>query len=153
MVAHCAHIAPASVSNYNESVKKFKYQLPGYKKKYKTTKFLCDKLRDIVRLRQVNIRRPSSDIEEFVGIDLKGLLKHLEDKFYGNPKTGEAMAWSNHDRDGWHIDHIKPCSAFDLKNKDHVKECFHYTNLQPMWAEENLRKGGINKKKKIPPRT
>jgi hypothetical protein len=40
-----------------------------------------------------------------------------------------------------HIDHIRPCSSFDLtKPKEQVK-CFHYTNTQPLWAKENLSKG------------
>ena len=51
----------------------------------------------------------------------------------------EGMSWENYG--DWHIDHIKPCAAFDLLNEDEQRECFHYTNLQPMWAEENLRKG------------
>lgn len=40
-----------------------------------------------------------------------------------------------------HIDHRKPCNEFDLTKKEEQKKCFHYTNLQPLWAEENLKKG------------
>ena len=40
-----------------------------------------------------------------------------------------------------HIDHIIPCSSFDLSDPKQQKICFHYTNLQPLWAVDNLKKG------------
>lgn len=58
---------------------------------------------------------------------------HLEKSF----KPG--MTRENHGK--WHIDHIKPCSSFDLTKPSEQRECFHYTNLQPLWASENLSKG------------
>jgi hypothetical protein len=48
------------------------------------------------------------------------------------------MSW--HNRELWHIDHIIPCDSFDLSNPDQQKKCFHYTNLQPLWKEDNLKK-------------
>ena len=50
------------------------------------------------------------------------------------------MTWQNHTVTGWHIDHIMPCSNFDLSKPEQQKECFHYTNLQPLWYDENIRK-------------
>jgi len=50
------------------------------------------------------------------------------------------MTWDNHGQDGWHVDHIKPQYLFDLTNPKQQKECFHYTNLQPLWAHENKEK-------------
>jgi hypothetical protein len=40
----------------------------------------------------------------------------------------------------WHIDHIMPCAIFDLTRPEHQKRCFHFSNLQPMFASKNLKK-------------
>ena len=49
------------------------------------------------------------------------------------------MTWQNYGR-AWHIDHIIPCSAFDLTRPNQIRQCFHFTNLRPLWAKANLRK-------------
>lgn len=51
-----------------------------------------------------------------------------------------GMSWDNYGYYGWHIDHIKPCASFDLSDPEQQKQCFHYTNLQPLWAKENYDK-------------
>jgi hypothetical protein len=51
------------------------------------------------------------------------------------------MSWENWSRNGWHIDHIVPLDSFDLTNPDQVKTACNYTNLQPLWAADNIRKG------------
>ena len=66
------------------------------------------------------------------GCDLDTLMSHLECQFT------KGMTWENYGE--WHIDHIKPCAKFDLTIDSEQKACFHYTNLQPLWAEDNLRK-------------
>ena len=72
---------------------------------------------------------------DLVGCSKDHLKKHLEDQFL------DGMTWDNYGLHGWHIDHIKPCAAFELSDLDQQIECFHYTNLQPLWAKDNLRKG------------
>jgi len=62
------------------------------------------------------------------------LKKYLEARF----KPG--MTWENNTVHGWHIDHIIPCSSFDFNDVEQQKKCWHYTNLQPLWAHENLKK-------------
>ncbi len=61
-------------------------------------------------------------------------------KIYLESRFESGMSWENYGRD-WHIDHIMPCAIFDLTNPEHQKRCFHFSNLQPMWATKNLRKG------------
>lgn len=41
---------------------------------------------------------------------------------------------------GWEVDHIRPCASFDLTDTGQQKECFHWTNLQPLWELDNDRK-------------
>lgn len=59
----------------------------------------------------------------------------------------EGMSWENYGgsasnpQESWEIDHIRPCSSFDLTDQEQQKQCFHYTNLQPLWRWENLIKG------------
>jgi hypothetical protein len=51
----------------------------------------------------------------------------------------ERMTWNNYGL--WHVDHIKACARFDLTKPDQQRECFHFTNLQPLWGPENIKKG------------
>jgi hypothetical protein len=70
-----------------------------------------------------------------IGCEVKYLINHLESKFL------EGMSWDNYGLHGWHIDHIIPCAFFDLTDPEEQKKCFHYTNLQPLWAKDNIAKG------------
>ena len=79
----------------------------------------------------------SESTKKLVGCDMNFLKKFLEKKF----KKG--MSWENYHL--WHIDHIIPCSFFDLTDPVQQKKCFNYKNLQPLWANENLSKGGTNR--------
>lgn len=67
-----------------------------------------------------------------LGCELPYLKNYLQLKFTN------GMTWENYGK--WHVDHIKPCAAFDLSKQKEQKECFHYTNLQPLWAQDNLKK-------------
>lgn len=71
---------------------------------------------------------------EILGCTLDEFKSHIENQF----KPG--MTWDNHGIHGWHIDHVIPCSRFDLTDPEHIKRCFHFSNLQPLWAKENLQK-------------
>jgi len=62
-------------------------------------------------------------------------------KQYMENQFTEGMSWGNMGREGWHIDHKKPCDSFDLSNPGEQKICFHYSNMQPLWRIDNLKKG------------
>jgi len=72
---------------------------------------------------------------ELIGCDIKYLKDYLESQF------DDEMSWTNWSMCGWHIDHIRPCASFDLSKEEEQRECFHYSNMQPLWARDNLRKG------------
>ena len=81
--------------------------------------------------------RKTCRTEQYVGCTYKELLDHLESQF------GEGMTWENQGE--WHIDHFKAQSRFDPTIEEEAFKCWHYTNLQPMWAEINI--GWKDKKK------
>lgn len=58
-----------------------------------------------------------------------------------------GMTWENWGRgpDKWHLDHIKPLSAFDLTARHQFLEACHFSNYQPLWQGDNVRKGGIRR--------
>lgn len=72
---------------------------------------------------------------ELLGCPLATFKSHIESLFT------QGMSWSKVLDGSIHIDHIIPCAKFDLRRLDQQKLCFHYTNLQPLWAEDNLKKG------------
>lgn len=76
----------------------------------------------------------NASITKLIGCDIPHLKSHLELQF----RSG--MNWSNYGFSGWHIDHITPCASFDLSLEDERMRCFHYANLRPLWAHENLTK-------------
>ena len=77
------------------------------------------------------------EMHKIVGCSQDQLRKHLEKNF----KKG--MTWKNYGRYGWHIDHKKPLSKFNPSDIEDVKKANHYSNLQPMWATENLKKSNL----------
>lgn len=72
--------------------------------------------------------------QKLLGCSLPELRRHLEKKFQ------PGMAWNNHGFRGWHIDHIRPLAKFNLRDPAQQQAAFHFTNLQPLWAKENLEK-------------
>ena len=72
--------------------------------------------------------------DKLVGCTGKQLKTHLENLFQ------EGMTWDNYGFYGWHIDHKKSLSSFDLSDPKQASEAFNYKNLQPLWAKDNLTK-------------
>lgn len=71
---------------------------------------------------------------ELLGCSVKQVKEHLQNKF------DEEMTWNNYGK-YWEIDHIKPCSLFDLSNSEQQLKCFNWKNLQPLEKIQNIKKG------------
>lgn len=76
-----------------------------------------------------------SQIVQWLGCEWPDFMTHIERQF------AAGMTWENHGRSGWHFDHIRPLSSFDLTDEEQLKQACHFTNVQPLWAADNVRKG------------
>ena len=75
----------------------------------------------------------SAPTMKLIGCTIEELWAHLESKF---------EPWMTRENHGlWHVDHIKACSKFDLTDPAQQRKCFHWSNLQPLEAVANIRKG------------
>jgi hypothetical protein len=70
---------------------------------------------------------------DYVGCDINFFKLWIEQHF------DEHMNWSNHG-EYWHYDHIKPCASFDLTDEKQIYECYHWSNLRPLFKSDNLSK-------------
>lgn len=130
--------------NNQEKVQKYRHtrgnSITAQRKKRLYHSNIQYRLRDTIRsrlndaLRKQGVKR-SLRFEEYIGCTISQLKQHLESNFLS------GMSWDNHGKYGWHIDHIKPLSSFDLSDIEQFKAACHYTNLQPLWASDNLSKG------------
>lgn len=75
----------------------------------------------------------SARTHELIGCSVEQLRAHLEAKFQ------PGMSWENYGP-VWHVDHVRPCASFDLSDPVQQRACFHFSNLQPLFAEDNIRK-------------
>ena len=93
------------------------------------------------RIRTALKRNKFTSSEYLTGCSISDLRIYIESLWE------EGMSWDNYGNPNgnhthcWHLDHIIPCNAFDLTKLEQQKICFHYTNMQPLWAIDNLRKG------------
>ena len=116
-------------------------KVKGYKKKnHKLRKQTDPFYRSICNLRkrtakylkQLGVKKDSS-MFIMVGCTPQEFRVYLEGKFL------EGMSWDNYGINGWHIDHIIPISS--ANTLEEVKKLCHHTNFQPLWAEDNIKKG------------
>lgn len=82
----------------------------------------------------IDINKNGRRWEDLLGYTLCDLVAHLEKQFK------DDMSWGNYGK--WHMDHVKPIDSFDFTsyNDPQFKECWSLANLQPLWAEENMKK-------------
>jgi len=94
---------------------------------------IADRLRSRIQKAIKNQLKTGSAISD-LGCSVEYLKEYLESKFE------PGMSWDNWSMYGWHIDHIIPLSSFNMSDPEEFKKASHYTNLQPLWAKDNLRK-------------
>ena len=97
--------------------------------KFKT---IC-RSRTVIAFKQKSWRK-NSGTEKLLGCDYETAMNHIESQFVGKNKW---MNWDNHGE--WHIDHYTPLAS--ANTIEEMTPLFHYTNLQPLLAEDNIRKG------------
>lgn len=132
---------------YTKNSSKIKQRSKVYREKNKTkinTYFKNRRAADIQFKISQNLRnrfgklfrcskRPGSAVKD-LGCSIEQLKQHLESKFQ------PGMTWDNYGLYGWHVDHIVALAKFDLTDQQQFLKACHYTNLQPLWAEDNIKK-------------
>jgi len=118
---------------YKYRSKILKHQLGRQKIRLKTdVSFrLIRRLRNRVYYALKDFRKDCTTIE-LLGCSVERFKSHLESQFQN------GMTWKNYGQ--WHVDHIRPCASFDLSDAIQLKKCFHYSNTQPLWAKDNIKK-------------
>jgi hypothetical protein len=81
-------------------------------------------------LKAKGLHKKSQSTREMLGCSYEEFKKYLENKFI------DGMSWENHGK--WHVDHIIPLAS--AQNKEELEKLFHYTNTQPLWAKDNMKK-------------
>ncbi len=123
------------------STPEYKAKKNAYRREYRKNRKLIDplyKLEETLRSRlNIAIKKKfwqkNTNFIKIIDCSLQELKEYIEKQF----KPG--MSWENHGLNGWHIDHIIPLNS--AQNLDNLYKLNHYTNLQPLWASENYKKG------------
>lgn len=92
---------------------------------------LSKNLRHRLRKAMLGETRGVSAVRD-LGMSIPMFRKYIESRFQPD------MSWENYGK--WHLDHIQPLASFDLTDADQARAACHYSNIQPLWAEENQRK-------------
>ena len=122
-----------------------KARLMAYEREYRRTnnnRNVSCRLRGYLRKTVMNGKK-APRTEQLLGCSFSEFVTYLEQRFV------PPMNWAAFLRGEIHIDHIIPCSRFDLSKPEQQRVCFHYSNLQPLWASDNLRKGQRLNRRKV----
>ena len=120
---------------YQNNINTIKDRTKLYKCNKRKTDYLFnakDKIGNLIRssLKKKGFKKQSRTCE-ILGCDYEFFIQYIADKFL------DGMSWNNHGE--WHLDHIYPISkAID---ENHMILLNHYTNFQPMWKLDNIKKG------------
>lgn len=129
---------------------KNKKRVNEYARKYGNHRYATEpeyRLKKLLRRHSTRIKNPNrkrGTSVAYLGCTIAEARAYIERKWL------PGMTWENHSIHGWHIDHIVPLVSFDFTDDEQVKIALHYTNLQPLWAKDNLRKGEAIFKRRNP---
>lgn len=86
-------------------------------------------------LRRKSVNKTCSALK-LLGCSIDNFVIYIESQF------DVGMNWSNwgNGEGSWHLDHIVPIALFDISKESHRQRCFHFSNMRPLWAAENLKK-------------
>lgn len=127
-------IAEKSRSLWNSLSEEEKNIRRRQRRAYKKKNIHCKLIKNCGKRLSRYLKRKTLTTIELLGCSSSKLRQHLESLWT------EGMSWDNYGIYGWHIDHKHPISSFDLSCPEQMKLCCHYTNLQPLWAKDNLSK-------------
>lgn len=126
-----------------ENKEKIKIYHKEYSKKYNNIKrkkdlifkMICNQRTRIYHALKDQYSIKSNKTLKLIGCTKQYLKNYIEKQFT------DGMTWEKFLSGEIHIDHIKPCASFDLTKPEEQARCFHFSNLQPLWAIDNLQKG------------
>lgn len=120
---------------YKENHRKWRLEHYQKMKEENGPEFIQHKIKSNIgrRIREILGQKKSERCADYVGCSLEDLRSHIEKTFV------EGMTWDNYGSE-WHIDHKIPCAAFDMDDSLEQRACWHYTNLQALWARDNIIK-------------
>jgi hypothetical protein len=95
---------------------------------FKLNHTIRNRMRSFLLTKNITKKNKTFNIVGCTPLELK---EHLEKQFT------DGMSWDNKSK--WHIDHIIPLSSGNTE--EDILKLFHYTNLQPLWAIDNMKKG------------
>ena len=107
-------------------------ELARERRKDVNVRIKCNLRKRLSFLLRKNIVSKTEQTLDLLGIPFTEFMLYLESKFQ------VGMSFDNYGE--WHLDHIVPCYYFDLTKFQDRQKCFHYTNIQPLWAKDNLVK-------------
>ena len=124
--------------NNKEKIKQWRLDNRDYFNKYHQNRSKIDPIFKFIKNQRRRMwaalkgKNKSKSTIKLLGCSIEECWNHLEQRF----KPG--MTRDNYGL--WHVDHIIPCASFDFNDPEQQKKCFHYTNLQPLWAIDNIKK-------------
>ncbi len=123
--------------NYNTKYKNRRNKLRSVRYNTDINYKLSENLRKRINKAIKNNQKSGSAIKD-LGCSIEQFKIYIESKFQS------GMTWDNYGRKPgvkcWEIDHVKPLNNFDLTSSEEFKKAAHFSNLQPMWAEDNNKK-------------